>query len=155
MIRRDAWQQVGGMREQFGLLADIDLWMRLAMRWAVGYVPDPVITIRQQRPGYYPDIYKYESWSWQRQRYLYEIHAINRIEYIDRGTVLGRLRWWGFRLRLNLETAKWLTYAVVRKRWSMIESSRQSETTYDFWFLHLYRYVLHKVSERLVRRAQQ
>jgi GT2 family glycosyltransferase len=33
MIRRSSWAQLGGMREQFGLLADIDLWMRLAMRW--------------------------------------------------------------------------------------------------------------------------
>ncbi len=145
MIRRNAWVQVGGMREQFGLLADIDLWMRLAMRWPVGYVAEPIIAIRHQRPSYYPDIYKYGCWSWQRQRYLYEIHASNRLEYFDLNTITGRLSWWKFRSWLSLETAKWLTYAVLRKKRSMIESSRQSETIYDFWFLNLYRYVLRKV----------
>ena len=155
MIRRSAWQQVGGMREQFGLLADIDLWMRMAMRWPVGYVPEPVITIRQQRPSYYPDMYKHEGWSWERQRYLYEIHATNRLEYYDLNTITDRLRWWRFRLNLSLTTAKWLSYAVLRKKWSMIESSRQSETTYDYWFLRLYRCALRKVSGQLMRMAQK
>ena len=145
MIRLSAWERVGGMREQFDLLADIDLWMRLAMRWDVGYVSEPVITLRQQRPSYYPDIYTGNEWHWERQCYLYENHAINRLEYLDLNTIVGRLRWWQFRWRLNLETAKWLTYALLRKKWSMIESSHKSETSYDFWFLNLYRYALRKV----------
>jgi GT2 family glycosyltransferase len=72
MIRLSAWERVGGMREQFDLLADIDLWMRLAMRWDVGYVSEPVITLRQQRPSYYPDIYTGNEWHWERQCYLYK-----------------------------------------------------------------------------------
>lgn len=139
MIRRSAWIQVGGMREQFGLLADIDLWMRLAMRWPVGYVPEPIITVRHQRPSYYPDIYTGKEWSWRRQRFLYEIHAVNRLEYFDLGTIGGRLRWWQFRWRLSLETAKWLSYAVVRKKLGMIETSADSATAYDLAWLRLYR----------------
>ena len=54
MIRKDAWLQSGGMRERFNLLADIDLWMRLAVSWNVGYVNEPVIIVRDQRPSYYP-----------------------------------------------------------------------------------------------------
>lgn len=155
MIRRSAWEQVGGMREQFGLLADIDLWMRLAMRWPVGYAPEPIITVRHQRPSYYPDIYTGKEWDWRRQRFLYEIHAVNWLEYLDLGTIGGRLRWWKFRWRLSLETAKWLTYAVVRKKWPMIRSSRQSETSYDFWFLNLYRFALRKVSGQPVAIGQK
>ncbi|MBC7489461.1 MAG: glycosyltransferase family 2 protein, partial [Glaciimonas sp.] len=64
MIRRSTWEKVGGMREQFGLLSDVDLWMRLAMHWQVGYVAEPVITVRQQRPSDYPDEYKEIIWSW-------------------------------------------------------------------------------------------
>lgn len=146
MIRRSAWVQVGGMRERFGLLADVDLWMRLAMRWSVGYAPEPVITIRHQRPSYYPDIYKYEGWSWPRQRLLYEIHAANRLSYLNLRTPGGRLRWWWFRWRLSLETAKWLSYALLRNKRPMLESSHQSETSHDLWFLRLYRYVIRKAS---------
>lgn len=142
MIRREAWDKVSGMREEFSLLADIDMWMRLAMRWAVGYVPEPVITVRQERPSYYPDIYIGKHWSWQRQRLLYEIHAVNRLEYLNLNTLLGRLQWWGFRLKLSFETAKWLVYAVVRKKPEMITSSRDSVTRYDLWPLRLFRCML-------------
>jgi glycosyltransferase involved in cell wall biosynthesis len=65
MIRREAWIGVGGMSEQFGLLADIDLWMRLAMSWNVGYVPEPIIVVRYQRPDYYPVIYSDQEVSWK------------------------------------------------------------------------------------------
>ena len=144
MIRREVWEQVGGMREQFGLLSDIDLWMRLAMRGPVGYVPEPVITVRHQRPDDYPDIYKGVGWSWKRQRFLYEIHAANRLEFLDLKTFLGRCHWWGFRLKLNLETAKWLVYAIVRKKPEMISSSSESATLYDFLALRAFRFLLQK-----------
>jgi len=142
MIRRDAWDQVGGMREQFGMLADVDMWMRLAMRWPVGYVAEPVITVRQQRPSYYPDIYKGSSWSWRRQRILYEIHALNRLDYLDLSTIQGRLSWWRFRLKLSIETAKWLAYSLVRKKPDIILTSHESVTAYDLWPVRLFRKML-------------
>lgn len=145
MIRRSAWEQVGGMRPQFGLLADVDLWMRLAMRGPVGYVPEPVIIIRHDRPENYPEEYKSAGWSWPRQRYLYEIHAANRLAYYDLKTLAGRLRWWQFRLSLSFETAKWLTYGVVRKKPAMITESGDSVTAHDLWPLRLYRWSLCKL----------
>ncbi|MEZ5730171.1 MAG: glycosyltransferase family 2 protein [Burkholderiaceae bacterium] len=145
MIRRKAWEQAGGMREQFGLLADVDLWMRLAMCWQVGYVPEPVITVRHQRPSDYPDEYKENNWSWRRQRFLYEIHAANRVAYWDVNTLKGRLKWWWFRLKLSGETAKWLAYAVVRKKPAMITTSEESATEYDLFPLRLLRLTLQRV----------
>jgi len=145
MIRREAWDQTGGMREQFGMLADVDLWMRLAMRGPVGYVAEPVVTMRHQRPTYYPEIYKSGTWSWPRQRLLYEIHGANRLGYLKLETPLGRWRWWGFRLKLSLETSKWLAYAVVKRRPEIIASSRESETPFDLWPLRVLRSVLRRV----------
>jgi GT2 family glycosyltransferase len=78
LIRRDAFEIVGGMREEFGLLADIDLWMRLSQIKDVGYIAEPVIIVRQDRPKYYPDIYSCNSWSWKRQFFLYNLHGKNR-----------------------------------------------------------------------------
>lgn len=144
MIRRETWAQVEGMREQFGLLADIDMWMRLAMRGPVGYVAEPVITVRHQRPENYPDDYKEVTWSWRRQRFLYEIHASNRLDYLKLTTLLGRLQWWGFRLRLSAETTKWLIYAVLRNKPAMITSSHESVTKYDLWPLRVLRYILQR-----------
>jgi glycosyltransferase involved in cell wall biosynthesis len=147
MIRRSAWEQVGGMREQFGLLSDVDLWMRLAMRWQVGYVAEPVITVRQQRPEDYPADYKESTWSWRRQRFLYQIHAVNRLAYFNLNTLGGRLKWWAFRLKLSLETGKWLLYAVVRKKPAIISNSHSSVTPYDLWPLQLLRWTLQKMQQ--------
>ena len=140
MIRRAWWLKVDGMREHFGLLADVDLWMRLAAATAVGYVAEPLVTVRHARPAYYPDIYK--SFSWRTQRYLYEIHAANHQAYWDVGTLAGRLRWWRFRFRLSRETGRWLAYAVVRRKRSMIATSGDGATPYDLYPLRLLRVTL-------------
>jgi glycosyltransferase involved in cell wall biosynthesis len=146
MIRREAWEALGGMREQFALLADIDLWMRLAMRWAVGYVPEPLIEVRHSRPSYYPEIYRGNGEFWNRQRLLYEIHATNRVDYLKRSTAVGKARWWGFRIKLSYETAKWLMYALLRGERSMLETSANGATSYDLWPLTLLRTALLQVS---------
>jgi hypothetical protein len=145
MLRREAWDDVGGMREKFGLLADVDMWMRLSMRWQVGYINEPVIAVRHQRPDYYPDIYKGGQWSWIRQRILYEIHAVNRLDYLNLNSVQDRLSWWVFRLRLTMETAKWLVYAIVKGKPSMIETCHEGVTDYDLWPLRVFRWVLQRV----------
>jgi glycosyltransferase involved in cell wall biosynthesis len=153
MIRRQAWQQVGGMRETFSLLADVDLWMRLCRNWAVGYVPEPIIVVRHDRPHYYPETYQCKSWSWQRQRYLYEIHAVNRLDYLNRSTLKGRLRWWIFRMRLSFETLKWLLYAVIRGKGAMLEESLAGATPYDLWPLSLLRKGLRAIASRSIKSA--
>ncbi len=144
MVRRDAWYKIGGMREQFGMLADIDMWMRLSMLGSVGYVAEPIISVRHQRPENYPDDYKETHWSWRRQKLLYEIHALNRLNYYNINTVFGRLAWWIFRFRLSFETAKWLIYAVVRNKKIMISTCGDSETPYDLWPLKFFRKLLQK-----------
>jgi GT2 family glycosyltransferase len=131
LIRRSDFDAIGGMDEAFGLLADVDLWMRLAARAAVGYVPEPLIVVRHERPRDYPEAYRDGVWSWNRQRFLYEIHAQNRLEYFDQGTLRGRRALLEFRTRLSLETAKWLGYAVLRGRHQMLESASESETLHD------------------------
>jgi GT2 family glycosyltransferase len=131
MIRRSHFDALGGLRETFGLLADVDLWMRLAARAAVGYVPEPLITVRQARPAYYPEEYQASGWSWRRQRLLYEIHAQNRLEHFGESTLRGRCEGLAFRTRLSLETAKWLGYALVRRKPAMLASAGESETAHD------------------------
>jgi len=142
MIRRSAWLEVGGMREQFNLIADVDLWMRLAMRWNVGYVSEAVISVRCQRPADYPETYSEMYWSWTRQRYLYNIHAANRLEYLKLDSFTGRMQWWRFRCRLSSETLKWLGYGVVRRKRYVIASSGESITPYELWPVRALRWSL-------------
>lgn len=144
LIRRSDFEALGGMREQFGLLADVDLWMRLAARAAVGYVPEPLISVRHARPPDYPEAYQGGLWSWPRQRLLYEIHAHNRLEYFDQGTWRGRAELLKFRTRLSLETAKWLCYALLRRRQPMLDGAPDSATLQDQAWLRCFRALLHR-----------
>lgn len=129
LIQREAFDKVGGMREEFGLLADIDLWMRLARKYTVGYVNEPVIIVRQERPDYYPDIYTGKEWSWPRQKFLYEIHGRNREECFH-----GLRKWLEmtrFRFRVSAETVKWLGYAVVRRKPAMLLDANEGASCYE------------------------
>jgi glycosyltransferase involved in cell wall biosynthesis len=148
MIRRTAWDEVGGMRERFGLLADVDLWMRLATRWNVAYVAEPLIWLRQVRPEDYPSEYKETEWSWRRYRLLCEIHAVNRLDYLDLDSLQDRIKWWWFRARLSIQTAKWLAYAVVRRKPHMIQASSESATEFDLWPLRVLRWSLRSLYAR-------
>lgn len=142
MVRRVAWEQIGGMREQFDLLADIDMWMRLAMRWSVGYVLEPVITVRHQRPSYYPNIYAGSSWSWPRKRLLYEIHSANRRALYARHSISNHFKWLLYRARLSAETIKWLGYAVVRKKYDMLATSHLGAVPEELFFVRWLRALL-------------
>jgi hypothetical protein len=103
------------------------------------------MAIRNQRPAYYPEIYQEIDFSWSRQRYLYEIHAANRLAYLDLKTISGLFQWRIFRIRLSRESMKWLAYAVVRKKRAMIASSGDGATPYDLWPLRLARALMLKM----------
>jgi glycosyltransferase involved in cell wall biosynthesis len=151
MIRRSWWERVGGMREQFNLVADVDLWMRLSIVSQVGYVPEPLIYVRALRPDYYPDIYTGKRWHWSRLILVYEINASNRLNYLALSTFKGRMQWWGFKLKLSCETTKWLIYAIVKRRPEIIASSYESVTKYDLWPLR----VLRSTLQLIVRWAER
>jgi len=141
MIRKSWWEKVGGMREQFDLIADVDLWMRLSREAEVGYVPEPLIRVRHVRPDYYPEIYKATRFEWRRTILAYEIYAANLLAYLDLRTLKGRLQWWKFRFKLSRETTKWLGYAVKKRRMDLIASD-ESATPYDLWPLKVLRRML-------------
>ena len=106
---------------------------------AVGYVPDELITVRHARPDSYPDIYKATHWSWARLVYLYMIHGKNRQAYFASRPYARTLAWPWFRIRLSVETAKWISYALLRRKQVMLETCMQSKTPYDLLPLRLYR----------------
>jgi glycosyltransferase involved in cell wall biosynthesis len=139
MIRKSFWDQAGGMQPKYGLLADIDLWMRLSMISDVGYVAKPLLYVQHSRPDDYPEEYCSEVWSWKRLKFLYDIHANNFKKYWGCRTLMSRLRWFNFRLRLNLETMKWLLYAFIRSRRDMLKTCQDSQTQYDFLILRMMR----------------
>ncbi|MDB4987508.1 MAG: hypothetical protein JWN04_2686 [Myxococcaceae bacterium] len=130
LVRRSCWDAVGGIRERFGMLADVDLWMRLAARWDIGYVRDPLIIVRHECPENYPE--GYHGWSWSRFRLLYDIHGTNRLEYYqDRASSHRHAEMMKFRLRVTLDELRWLAYAVLKRRRDILQTSHLVSNHYE------------------------
>lgn len=129
LVRKSSWDSVGGMRTQFGLLADVDLWMRLARRWDIGYVREPLITVRQERPDDYPT--EYSNWSWERARTLYEIHGINREEVFADQPIRRFLEDSWFRVRVSKDELYWLAYGLLKGRFEMLATSEKVANRFE------------------------
>jgi glycosyltransferase involved in cell wall biosynthesis len=146
MIRRSSWDKVGGMREQYELIADVDLWMRLSSAYEVGYVSEPIIKVRHLRPSYYPDIYTFkETWHWRRVTLAYEVQGANRLAMWDLRTQKAKFKWWLFRAKVSFQTTKLLVYGLVKRRRDLLASSNESVTQYDMWPLCAFRRMLQLV----------
>lgn len=75
MVRRSAYEAVGLFNERFGFLADVDMWLRLAERFDVAYVSEPLITLaardrepRQWRYGWVEEQRILERIFWEARR---------------------------------------------------------------------------------------
>lgn len=137
LIRRACFEAIGGMRERFSLLADIDLWMRLAARWDVGYVAESLMRVTHRPPPDYPE--EYTEFSWQRLKILFDIHADNLKALALDGAIRRQLAWWVFRNRVSLEAGKWLVYAVVRRKQAMLSRTKEGDNDYEWWPVRMMR----------------
>jgi glycosyltransferase involved in cell wall biosynthesis len=145
LIRRSCWDEVGGMREAFGMLADVDLWMRMAARWPVGYVAKPLIVVRHDRPADYPTAYK--GWSWARLRLGHEIYGVNHATFYGRETARARARLFWYRVQVSKDVLYWLAYAVYKRRWEMLVDSQEVASEYELLPEKLLRQVLARCAE--------
>jgi glycosyltransferase involved in cell wall biosynthesis len=70
IMRREAFDTVGGFRNEWGVISDIDLWLRLAARWCVVLLPPGLV--------------------WWRRHEGQEFTAGNAaLEYLEKGFRLG------------------------------------------------------------------
>lgn len=138
LIRKKYFEEVGGMDEKFGMLADIDLWMRLAARWDVGYVNKPLITVLVARPENYPK--DYIDFSWKRILLLFDIHSsnINRQNY--QGCLTYLLKRFVFRNKVSFEIIKWHGYATVKRKKEIIKSYPE-HCSHELFYSKLFRLI--------------
>ena len=136
LIRRECLDELGGFDEGFGLLSDIDLWMRFCGRWDVGYVAEPLIHVTHRRPDDYPK--DYTAFSWQRMRILFQIHAA-QWRKLSPSRTKRALQWLWFRARVSAEVVKWIGYAVARHKREMLRESPLGRTAFEFPIVNLFR----------------
>jgi glycosyltransferase involved in cell wall biosynthesis len=146
MIRKSCFDLINGMDIRFGMLADVDLWMRLSTRWDVGYVPEPLIYPTHDRKEDYPE--EYTKFTWKRIFLLFDIHAnhINHENYPSQFLLF--LKYVVFRFKVSLEIIKWLLYAIVKRKKEMIIRSNESKNEYEFYIIKPFRKILIKTHNR-------
>lgn len=102
MARRAAYEAVGLFDPQYGFVADVDMWMRLAERYGVAYVDRPLIRLadprtlpRQNAPSFWAERRLLEKMFWAARKRHYE----------------GRL------LRLGAEAVRHAFFVMASRTW--------------------------------------
>jgi GT2 family glycosyltransferase len=129
LIRRDAFERCGGMDTRFGLLADIDLWMKLARGAKVGYVGKPLIRVYRRHAADYPD--EYVAFTWKRWSLLFDIHAANIDRVFPAGTLKHAVAVARFRAGVSLVVFKWLSYGIVKGRRDILQGVRDRVSVHE------------------------
>lgn len=137
ITRKVIWDELNGFNPAFGILPDVDLTMRIALNWDIGYINKALIDLKREKPEVYPREYK--DFSWKNWLILFDIHANN----------IGRVyskknlhRWIIFRFKVSFEITKWLLYGVVRKKEQIIKEAKESVNDYEFYFVKILRNIL-------------
>lgn len=100
MVRRSAYEAVGfSYDSEFGFLSDIDMWLRLALKFDVGFIAEPLITCRRREADH-----EYGGINWQLTRWISEIHRINigRFYGDDEAALSQALATWRRKLRAHI-----------------------------------------------------
>lgn len=109
MIRRRCLEEVGLFDPEYSMHSDIEMWVRLASRWDVAYVPEPLITITPREPDH---LLKGHYW-WE--------HTVDvRVKRMAHRVVYGRssIRRFHFELMARF-TYLWQTLLVLKnRRWA-------------------------------------
>ena len=104
MARRSAYNEVGLFQKRFGFFSDVDMWMRLAEKYEVAYVNEPLIFLPNKKKV--PRLFTLSAWEIQRllERMFWEA----RIRHYQ-----------GRPLRLAAETFRHSSFVVASRSWKI------------------------------------
>lgn len=109
MARRECYDREGLFDARFGFIADVEMWMRLNLKYAVAYVDQPLIGIAPVDPN--------RPWAfvnWFRESALIAIHEEIAEKYYSDRAELARYR---RRLRRRRDRRwLWLVGACIKRR---------------------------------------
>jgi GT2 family glycosyltransferase len=109
MMRRSAFDHAGSFDERYSYWADVDMWMRLAEDFEVGYIDKPLIAVtsREVAPHQFDDAVGLvqpllERMFWEARMRHYHDRPIRRLaEAVRHGNFVAASRAWQFALAVN------------------------------------------------------
>jgi glycosyltransferase involved in cell wall biosynthesis len=127
LMRRELFDSVGRFDEQFPICEDYDLWLRVAARFEVGFIPAPLIVKR----GGHPDQLSQSEWGIDRYRVtallkIYDSGLLPEAWQRLTAAMIGakcQILENGFRKRQKREEA--LFYAELKERFCQVASGAE------------------------------
>lgn len=117
MARRSAYEAVGPFDERFGIIADVDMWVRLAAKWDAAYVAEPVIGIREREKDH-----PWSNLKWQVIQWQENILFTNMERIYGPQDGLSRQVWTSFLRNWNLKCLRWLATDLVLSGYSLVHT---------------------------------
>jgi len=119
ITRKKIWDELNGFNIKYNLLADVDLTMRIASKFDIGYINEPLIDLKRSKPIDYPK--DYTGFSWNRIFLLFDIHSnsINRENYTQYFHYVYKR--FLFRNKVSFEIIKWHLYALIKRKKEIIK----------------------------------
>lgn len=125
MVRKSAFDKVGGMNTKFGYIADIDLWIRLAKKFPACFSSKTIITVKTQKPKYYTDNYLPYKNFWKKKKLLYSLYLKNIQEYKNSILLKDKLLWYKYLFNVNKDILYWIIYLLCKKKIYIILQIKQ------------------------------
>jgi len=72
MLRKSCYEAVGPFDESLGFVGDVDMWMRLLLKFDVAYIREPLIQIIPREPGH-----PLSRVNWEHLQNLEQLHRLN------------------------------------------------------------------------------
>lgn len=121
MIRRTAFYNIGGVKSEYGYIADIDLWIRLAKKYSVCFSNKTIITVKNEKQeDFYPEEYFPYKKFWEKKNLLYNLYLDNIDQYRKSFKIKDRILWYKYLLNVNRDIIYWVLVLIYKKKTSIL-----------------------------------
>jgi glycosyltransferase involved in cell wall biosynthesis len=148
MIRKSAFNDIGGTNPKYGYIADVDLWIRLAKKYSVCFSNKTIITVKNEKPkNFYPEEYLPYGKFWDKKNLLYELYLDNIDEYRKSFKIKDRILWYKYLLNVNKDIIYWILILIYKKKFSVLSEikkiiKRKEIYIFTFIFIKILIYIL-------------
>ncbi len=110
MVRRTCYDAIGLYDPQFGFISDVDMWMRLSMKYDVGYVATPLITCLEREKDH-----EFAKFNWHIPWNNVLIHEINLKRYCSQYLPSSQYYKYRFPIKKELFLIKIMLYLFYKR----------------------------------------
>ena len=135
MIRKAAFDRIGGMNTKFGYIADIDLWIRLAKKYSVCFAKKTIISVKTQRPEYYSEDYLPLKKFWKKKKLLYSLFSKNIEEYKNSSLIKNKLLFYRYLFNVNRDILYWLMFLMYKRKINIVLEAKQVLKVKEVFFI--------------------